>query len=386
MGGTHALLAPSAAKRWMNCAPSARLEDTLPETRSDYADEGSLAHSIAELKARKAFTDPMGPKKFKTAYDKLKTDPHYDSEMHGYTDDYIDYLSKIVHGFNTPPAMAVEKELRGLGKWAPESFGRSDFIAIGDKKMYVVDFKYGKGIPVSAVKNEQMLCYALGAWEEYSFLHRLNTITLAIFQPRLDNISEWEITTNELLNWAKTELKPKAETAFKGGGDFNPGEYCQFCRAKALCAARADFNMMLEMDKGKKPPLLTNDDVGELLVKALDLAKWIKDLEDYALNECLNGNGIKGWKIVEGRSVRKLQTVEAFKVLIEKGYDEELLYTREPITLTKTEKLIGKKSFDELLTPYVIKPQGKPTLVQESDPREVFQQQISADEDFKEVI
>jgi hypothetical protein len=381
MPGKHALLGASGASRWLTCTPSARLEETLPEKPSEYAAEGSLAHEIAELKLRKKFIEPIGVKAFNSRLKKFKENPLYQDEMLKYTDDYVDYISGVVHGYEATPYLAIEKKL-DYSSYVPEGFGTGDCIIIGGNTMHVIDLKYGKGVPVSAVDNPQMALYALGAYSAYSILYQIETVRLVIVQPRLDNISEWEIAMDDLLYWATNTVMGAAEKAFKGKGDFVPGDHCRFCRAKALCRARSEFNTTIEENYPVKPPLITNDEVGQILERARDLAKWVKDLEEYALAECLAGNEIPGWKVVEGRSVRQFtDTDAAFKVLTDAGYEEAVLYERKPITLSATEKLVGKKKFGEMLAQYVDKPPGKPTLVVESDKREPITRP-SAAEDF----
>lgn len=384
MERSHALLSASAAARWLTCTPSARLEETLPEQTSEYADEGSLAHEIGELKVKKTFIEPMTPTKFKNALKKLQQKPLYQSEMLGFTDEYLDYIEKTVHGFTSPPYIAVEKKIN-FSAFVPEGFGTVDCVIIGGGKMHIIDFKYGKGVPVSAEDNPQMKLYALGAYMEYSFLYPVETIRMTIVQPRLDSTSEYEISKSELLMWGEL-IKPIALRAFNGEGEFTPSEYaCKFCRAKSLCRARMDFNMELEPEKGKLPPLISNEEVGAILQRARDIAKWVKNLEDYALNTCLSGGIIPGWKAVEGRSNREfIDQDAAFKKLIDEAIVEEaMLYKREPITLTKVEDLLGKKQFKEILEEYVAKKEGKPALAAESDKREAIQNKITPEEAFK---
>lgn len=370
MSGKHALLGASGAARWLACTPSARLEETLPEKTSEYAEEGRLAHEIAELKLRKAFVEPMGVRAFNNRLKKFKENPLFQDEMLKHTDTYVDYISGIVHGYSAAPYVAIEKRL-DYSTYAPEGFGTGDCIIIGGSTMHVIDLKYGKGVPVSAENNPQMMLYALGAHSEYSFLYPIETVKMAIVQPRLDSISEWETSVNDLLYWATNTVMGAAEKAFKGEGEFVPGEHCRFCRAKALCRARSEFNTAIEESYPSKPPLISNEEVGQLLARAQDLVKWVKDLEEYALAECLAGNEIPGWKAVEGRSIRQFTDQEqAFNVLVQHGIEEAMLYERKPITLSATEKLVGKKKFNELLAPFVDKPLGKPTLVPESDKRE----------------
>lgn len=376
----HALLSASSSHRWLTCTPSARLEETLPESTSEYADEGRLAHEIAELRLLK-FITPMSTRMFNSKMKKLQEHPLYQAEMLNHTDEYMYYIKGVAHSFTSSPYIAAEKRL-DYSEYAPEGFGTGDCIIIGGNTLCVIDFKYGKGVPVSADENEQMKLYALGAYAAYSFLYPIETVRLVILQPRLDSTSEFEMTIAALLQWGE-EIRPIAQKAFNGEGEFVSGDHCRFCRAKALCRARSDFNTSLEGEYSlMKPPLISNEEVGQILLKAQTLKAWVSDLEEYALSALLSGEEIEGWKAVEGRSNRAfIYTDAAFEILKLNGIDETVLYERKPITLTKVEELLGKKMFNELLTEYVNKPPGKPTLATESDKREPISRS-SAAEDF----
>jgi hypothetical protein len=227
-----------------------------------------------------------------------------------------------------------------------------------------------------------MMLYALGALSEYSILYAVEKVIMTIVQPRLDSISEYEMSVEELLTWGES-VKLMAQIAFAGGGVYSPGDYCQFCRAKALCRARSEFNITLEDFKLMKPPLISNEEVGQILERAQNLSAWVKNLEDYALAECLKGNEIPGWKAVHGRGNRKFSDIDAaFKVLTTSGTEEAMLYTKEPLSLSKVEELIGKAKFKELLTEYINVPPGKPALVTLSDKREPITRR-TAEDDFK---
>jgi hypothetical protein len=380
--GDHALLSASAAHRWLHCPPSARLEEPLSENKSDFAEEGTLAHGIAELKLRKYCIEPMGLKTFNAKLTKLKENPLFQEEMLKHTDTYLDYIAGLLHGFSFQPYVAAEKRI-DYSAYVPEGFGTGDCIIIGGNTLHIIDFKYGKGVPVSAVDNPQMMLYALGAYTEFSFLYLIDTVKMTILQPRLDSISEYIMPIEELLIWGDG-IKPIAKLAYEGSGRYSPGDHCRFCRAKALCRARADFHMSFEDHNKMKPPLISREEVGQILGRAQELAAWVKSLEDYALSECLQGNQIPGWKVVEGRAVRQFNNQdEAFKVLMANGIDETMLFERKPLTLSETEKLIGKTKFKEILSPFVTIPQGKPALVLASDKREAFKR-ITAQEAFSE--
>ncbi|MGI6349904.1 MAG: DUF2800 domain-containing protein [Eubacteriales bacterium] len=377
----HALLSASSAHRWLICTPSARFEETLPEITSEYAEEGRLAHEIAELYARKAFIEPMTARKFNTALKKLQADELYQKEMLTHAETYVEKLSEIVHSFKSKPHVVLERRV-DYAAYAPEGFGTADCIIIGDETMYVVDYKYGKGVPVDATDNPQMMLYGLGALQEYAFLYNIKSVHLTIVQPRLDNNAAYRLAAEDLIAWGQ-KIKPLAQSAFGGIGDYIPGEHCRFCRAKAVCRARAAQNTALEDFQNCAPADLSNAEIGQLLIRAKDLVSWAKDLEDYALSRCLSGEEIPGWKAVEGRAVRAFtDQEEAFKQLVSNGVEEALLYERKPLTLASIEKVVGKSLFYDLLSDFIVTPPGKPTLVEEKDKRQAITR-IGAEEDFK---
>lgn len=364
----HALLSASSADRWLSCTPSAKLEETLPESTSSYADEGRFAHEVAELKLRKHVT-VMKLSEFNAAMKKLKADPLFNEEMVRHAQTYVDYISKIVHNMKEKPHIVIEKKV-DYSNYAPSGFGTADCIIIGDDTIHVVDFKYGQGVPVSAEDNAQMKLYALGALNAYSMLFPISQIQMTIVQPRLDSVSECRLVLEDLLEWGENDVKPLAELAHKGEGEFVPGDHCRFCRAKAICRARSDNHTALEDFGMATPPLLSDAEVGEILARGKNLAKWLKDLEDYALGRCLAGGEIPGWKAVPGRSSRTWTDGDAALEKIKAaGWDEALLYTRSPLSLAQIEKLIGKPKFGELVSDFVETPPGKPTLVEASDKR-----------------
>ncbi len=366
----HALLSASGAHRWMECTPSARLEEQFPDSTSDHAALGSLAHEVAELKLRKYFLEPMGARTFNNRIKKFKQNPLWEDDILKHTDTYLEYVQGVVHQYKSTPYVAVEKKL-DFSKYVPEGFGTGDCIVIGGNTIHVIDFKYGKGVPVSAEDNPQMKLYALGAYTAYSILYGIDTIKLAIVQPRLDTISEYELSLSELLVWGET-IKGVAEKAHKGEGEYCPGEHCRFCRAKSLCRARTEFNTSIQ-EYPLKPPIISDEEVGQILQKAKDLAKWAKDLEEYALSACLQGKAIPGWKAVEGRTSRQYTDIDAaFENLKANGIDEAVLYERKPLTVAALEKVLGKQQYKELLEAHVKVEPGKPTLALASDKREAI--------------
>lgn len=375
----HALLSASSASRWLVCTASPRFEENFPETTSEYAEEGRLAHSFCELKVLKKFTTSITQKTFTTRINKLKKDALYQPEMEKTSDLFIEHLTEIAMSYDAPPYVAAEVRV-DFSEYVPEGFGTCDNIMIGGDTITITDYKHGKGVPVSAEQNSQMMLYALGALKKYAPIYgdTIKKARLCIDQPRIQNeLSIWETTVDELKAWG-TSIRPTAEKAFMGLGEYVPGEHCRFCRGKAQCKARADIHTAVEEFKDCVPEAkaepgqntLTNAQIGDLLVRCADLVSWYKDLEEYALNAILNGDEIPGWKAVAGRSNRTFSDADAaIKAVLDAGYDEALVYERKAKTLTEIEKLMGKAEFAEKIGQYVIKPVGKPTLAITSDKR-----------------
>lgn len=382
---SHALLSASGAHRWLSCTPSAKLEELFPDSTSVYAEEGTLAHELCEIKVNKALLG-MNTKSYNSKLKKIKANELYKIEMDKYTEEYLEYIQEKVHSFDYPPSIIVEKRV-DFSSYVPKGFGTADCILLGDGELHIIDFKYGKGVEVSAEHNPQMMLYALGAYLEYSFLFQIEAIKMTIVQPRIGNISEYSMLVEELLEWAELTVKPKAQMAWNGEGNFIAGEHCKFCRAKASCRERARKNLEAEKFEMKEGPLLSPDEIGEALEKAIDLAKWAEDLKEYALSESLKGNDIPGWKAAEGRGSRSFTDNElAIKKLKEAGIAEELLYERKQYTLAQIEKMVGTKDFKNIVGDLVIKNPGKPTLVVEADKRERITNKVTAAEDFADEI
>lgn len=383
----HALLSASGAHKWLACTASARLEAEFPDTTSEFAREGTLAHSIAELKLRRYAIEPMSPTTFTRRMNKLKKDPLYQKEMDGYTEEYLDCIKQIMLAYDTKPYVVAEKKV-DFSQFVPKGFGTADCLIMTPDALHVVDFKYGKGVPVDAKDNPQLKLYALGALSEYGLLYQFKTIHIHIVQPRLKILGTDTFSRAALTEWGNSVVKPKAKDAFDGPGEFHPGDHCRFCRARAQCKARCEYYAALAetAKENANPALITLSELGEYLKKAGALKKWAEDLQAYALSSCLAGKTVPGWKAVEGRGSRVFtSTDEAFKVLTDNGIDESLLYSRVPATLAQTEKIIGKKVFETLLSKYVIKNPGKPTLAPESDKREAISNVVSAKDVFKPV-
>jgi len=380
----HALLSASSASRWLQCTPSPRLEDGFQDSGSTFAAEGTLAHEIAELRLRKNYTEQMGTRKFNIRIKKFKENELYQDEMLKHTETYLEYIQGITHGFKTLPFVAIEKRL-DFSAYVPEGFGTGDCLIISGSTLYVIDFKYGKGVAVSAEGNPQMKLYALGAYLEYGFLYDIQEVKMVIVQPRLfGGPSEAKMLLADLLAWGE-EIKPIALKAFNGEGEYVPGDHCKFCRAKAQCRARAEEFSALA-DFTDKPPLITNEEVGAFLEKGQGIAAWIKALQDYALLESLKGNEVNGWKAVEGRGSRNyVDQDKAFEHLKINGIDEAIMYDRVPLTVPKIEKELGKKEYVSLLEEpgHVQKSTGKPTLAPSTDKRPAVTNSPEATVDFK---
>lgn len=391
----HALLSASSASRWLKCTAAPRFEEHLPERTSEYAEEGRLAHAICELKTLKKFT-VMTSRTYTTRLNKLKKDPLYSEEMDKTSDLYIEHLTEQAMLYDSTPTVAAEVQV-DFGEYVPEGFGTCDNVMIGGDTLSITDYKHGKGVPVSAVGNPQMRLYALGALKRYApvFGDAIKKVRMSIDQPRLDSYTTDTITVEELLAWGES-IKPIAQKAFSGLGEFVPGEHCRFCRGKAQCRARANVNTALEDFKdcvpagkwnaraeahvsadgvvnGTPPQLLSDAEIGDLLIRGQQLVQWYKDLEEYATRALLDGKPIEGWKLVAGRSIRTFTDQDAaIQAAIAAGYDEALLYDRKPKTLSEMEKLMGKAEFAEKIGGYVTKPLGKPTLALSTDKREAY--------------
>lgn len=383
----HALLSASSAHRWLKCTKSARLEEQFPDTTSEAAEEGTLAHKLAELRVRNCFSPAdVSKRKLTFAIKKMKEDPLWDDEMLVHTETYLDYIKQTALKLPSEPHVDVEKRV-DYGLYAPEGFGTADCILTQGNTLYVIDFKYGKGVPVSAKENPQMMLYALGAYEACKILYLIERIHLAIVQPRLpDGITEWECPLGELLEFGEY-VEKRAALAFIGGGEFAPDEKtCKFCRARKQCRARSDYNVKQAFDLGELPPLITNEEAGQRLLAMRDVVSYQKDLQEWALSECLVGNEVPGWKAVEGRRSRDWTDMDAaFEKLIKSGVvAEEILWEKKPLTLAQVEKTIGKKDFADAVGEFVIQKSGKPALVEVSDKRQAITNKVTAQEAFKE--
>ena len=387
----HAILSPSGASRWMACTPSARLEQQFPDKAGEAAAEGTLAHSIGERFLKMNLTEDDAEKldlqseiQFISEVNKL-----FKPEMLEYCQAYADFVLERYADAkrrNADAMIFLEKKI-DLTQYIEEGFGTGDAFIIADETLDFIDLKYGKGVPVSAVENKQMMVYALGALHEFELMFDIKKVRMTIYQPRIDNISEWEISVEDLKAWAASDLVPKAKLAYAGEGEFTPGAHCLFCRAKAVCKANADHQLEVLKYDFRDAVLLTDDEIADILTKADTIEKWLKAVETHALDQAVNnGKQWPGFKLVEGRSVRVITDEAGVEdKLVAYGFKvEQIQKPAELLGITALEKVVGKKKFEELLKDFVIKPAGKPTLVPLADKRPPLNSLETAKLDFAE--
>ena len=367
---SHALLSPSSSERWINCPPSAK-ENVGGDTGSSYAQQGTDAHALCEYKVKKALGYSVR--------DPTEDLTYFDEEMSECTDAYCEYVMEQVQAAKAccpDPLVRVEQRL-DFTRWVAESFGTADCIVVADGVMTVIDFKYGLGVLVEAEGNSQMRMYALGALNLFESLYDINTVRMIIFQPRRDNVSTAEVTTEELLRWADDVLIPAAALAATGDGDYKAGKHCQFCKIKATCRKRAEYNLQLAQYDFAVPDTLADDEISMILDRADTFIGWVNDVKEYALEQAISGKCYPGFKVVEGRSNRRYTNTDAVAAVVtDAGYDP---YEKKLMGVTAMTKLLGTKKFNTLLGSLIEKPKGKPTLVPESDKRPAW-----TIDDFKE--
>lgn len=371
----HAFLSPSGSHRWLNCTPSAMLESEFPGGSSSAAEEGTAAHAFCEHKLKKA----LRRRSKRPASD-------YDSdEMQEYTDNYVDYVLEqleVAKQTCKDPMVLIEQKV-DFSEYVPDGYGTADCIIVSDDTMQIIDFKYGLGVLVDAEQNTQLMCYSIGALNIFDSLYDIEEVTMHIFQPRRENVRNWTIPVDELKAWAENELKPKAQMVLNGEGEYHPGEWCQFCKAAVRCRARAEEKLRLAEQEFKMPPLLTDAEIEEVLIILPDLTKWADGILAYATDAAVNhGKEWNGFKIVEGRSVRKYKDEELVaQAAKDHGYTD--IYRQSLITMTEMQKLMGKKQFEQILGDLIVKPQGKPTLVPVTDKRPAMNV-TNANNEFKQ--
>ncbi|WP_019636150.1 DUF2800 domain-containing protein [Paenibacillus fonticola] len=381
----HALLGASGASRWIACPPSARLTEKVTEKRSEYADEGTAAHELSEVKLQQLLipNNSARRKELETALAEAMVSTYYGPEMENAVNDYVDIVAErfLAAKVRSQDAVIMFEQRLDFSEWVPEGYGTGDVIIISDGVMDVIDLKYGKGVPVSAFDNPQMRLYALGAWQEYDYLYGIEEIHMTIVQPRLDSVSTDIVQVEDLLEWAETVVKPAAALAFAGEGEFKAGEHCRWCKVKGNCRARADENMKALEYEFRDPALMTPEEIGSILFVAEQLQTWAKDVQEYAFGQAKSGNKIPLWKLVEGRSNRTITDKEAARAVLEKAKIDQMKYLKpqDMFGISDLEKNIGKKELAKLLDGLIIKPPGKPVLVPETDRRPELN---SVDQDF----
>lgn len=370
---SHALLSASSSHRWIRCPPSARLCENFEDKGSDYAKQGSEAHSLCQFKLESMLgmktTDPTAALSF------------YDEEMENCAENYALYVMEQVAKAKetcTDPVVLIEQRL-DFSRWVESGFGTGDCVIIADGALSVIDYKHGKGILVEAENNPQMLCYSLGAVELFDGIFDFDTINITIYQPRRENISTFTLSKAELLQWADDVLAPAARLAYTGEGAFESGEHCYFCKTKATCRKRAEHNLELARYDFEKPATLEDEEIEAILLKVDDLVSWASDIKAFALQAAISGKEWAGWKLVEGRANRKYidetAVADAVAAAGVNPYEQKLL------GITAMTATLGKMQFEEVLGQLICRPQGKPTLVPESDKRPAMN---TAKNDFKE--
>ena len=372
----HAVLSASSSHRWLNCNPSARLEEKFEDNETEAAAEGTAAHALCEHKLRKMLK--LRSRKPTSKYDC--------DEMDEYTDGYVEFVSEQIaqaKQFCKDPLVLIEQKL-DFSCYVPDGFGTGDCLVVADHLLHIIDFKYGMGVLVDAVENPQMMLYALGALRLFDSLYEIDTVSMSIYQPRRDNVSTWTISVAELNEWTENTLVPKAKLAFEGKGEFSPGTWCTFCKAAVKCRARAEAKLQLTKYEFAEPPLLSDEEIEDILGRVDDLTKWANEIVAYAQDAAINhGKTWSGFKLVESRTIRKYSDEEAVaQAASDAGYHD--IYKKSLIPITEMEKLMGKKTFAEVLGGLVVKPQGKPTLVPASDKRPAIIV-TGAEQDFTEI-
>ena len=374
----HAYLSASASHRWLACPPSAKLCANIPDQASEYAQQGTDCHELCAYLVEKA----LG----REVIDPTENLTYYDAEMQNCAEEYRNYVLEQIEAakeFCKDPQVMIEQRL-DFSRWVENGFGTGDCVIVADEVLQIIDYKHGLGVLVSAGDDEhggnsQMMCYALGALEVFGDIYDINQIKMTIFQPRRENISTYTISRDNLLKWANEVLAPTAQLAYVGEGEFKAGGHCQFCKVKATCRKRAEYNLELAKYDFEMPATLDDTEIAAILERVDEMISWENDIKEYALKQAQSGVHFEGWKVVEGRSNRKYTDEEAvaFKVK-DAGFDP---YEKKLLGVTTMSTLLGKKKFEELLGGLIYKPPGKPTLVPESDKRPAMNTAI---EDFNE--
>lgn len=378
----HALLSASGSHRWLNCTPSARLEDEVKSDDSSvYSQEGTFAHELAEIALREynggnAQTTIEAIKDLRTRIEKFNSLNGTAFSLEEMEVPVEEYVQMVIEDFNDAltkdkAAVLLIEEPFDLSNLIEDGFGSNDAIIVADGTAHVHDLKFGRGVRVEAERNSQLMLYAYGAMESFNGFYDIRRVVLHIDQPRIGNFSSWELSVDELYEWAEKEVRPRAELAHKGEGEFCSGEWCQFCKVRARCRHLAETNLALAKHDFADPALLSDEEIGEVLLKLPKLEDWASSVRSYAYNEAVNNDREwPGFKLVASRTVRQWSNAETVvETLQMEGFSEEQIYNRKLKGIGDVEKLVGKKEFEPLLGSLVIKPEGQPQLVPESDKR-----------------
>ena len=369
---SHARLNASSSHRWMMCPPSVKLSEQFADKPSPYAEEGTFLHELCELKLHRYLGD-MVPELIEEQYAEHRDNDFYSDEAESVTDEYVAFCIETIEAVRLScpdPLIMVEHRL-DYSEYVPYGFGTGDLVIVADGVIEVIDFKGGRGVRVDANRNSQLMLYGLGALLEFDPLYDIHTVRMTIVQPRLSNTSTYEITAQELIRWAETEVRPKAMLAYEGAGEFCAGEWCRFCKARYTCRKRSEYHMRLAEHDFRQPDLLSDEEIADILPVADSLNSWVQDLLAYATQAAVNGKSWPGYKLVAGRTVRKYTSeAEVIKAATEAGYTD--IYKTTLLGVGDLEKRMGRKRFGEVLGKFIIKPAGAPTLVPETDARKPY--------------
>ena len=369
---SHARLNASSSHRWMMCPPSVKLSEQFADKPSPYAEEGTFLHELCELKLHRYLGD-MVPELIEEQYAEHRDNDFYSDEAESVTDEYVAFCIETIEAVRLScpdPLIMVEHRL-DYSEYVPDGFGTGDLVIVADGVIEVIDFKGGRGVRVDANRNSQLMLYGLGALLEFDPLYDIHTVRMTIVQPRLSNTSTYEITAQELILWAETEVRPKALLAYEGAGEFCAGEWCRFCKARYTCRKRSEYHMRLAEHDFRQPDLLSDEEIADILPVADSLNSWVQDLLAYATQAAVNGKSWPGYKLVAGRTVRKYTSeAEVIKAATEAGYTD--IYKTTLLGVGDLEKRMGRKRFGEVLGKFIIKPAGAPTLVPETDARKPY--------------
>lgn len=382
---SHAKLSASGSKRWLTCTLSPSMEEAFEDTTSSFAEEGTAAHELSEIHLAYHLTH-MKPLERKEAIAKLAEGPYYSQTMEDYVHEYVTVvLNRVAEARKGGKEVEVLLEQRlDFSEWVPDGFGTGDVLILSDGVLDVIDLKYGKGVPVSAIGNTQMRLYGLGAYNTYGILYDIERVRMTIVQPRLDSVSTEELTLDELLEWGNEYVKPRAEMAASGEGEVVPGDHCQFCKARNICKPRADKNLELAKYEFADPNIMTNEDIADVLGRVPDLVKWATEIKEYALKQALSGDEFPGFKVVDGRSSRQITDKGELQMrLLNAGYGMEAIAPREMVSMTALENMTGKKKFSIISDGLIKVSSGKPALVPNSDPRPAKNSVADAIKDFE---